>query len=105
MPKLTVALDYNYYGNHYADFDATKRTRTDNIGDSWEMPDVNLIDLGFRYKFEIAGLSSTINANAYNVFDVEYISKAQDGDYHTSNEALVYYGFGRTWSAGLKVKF
>ena len=105
LPKLTVALDYNYYGNHYADFDATKRTRTDNIGDSWEMPDVNLIDLGFRYKFEIAGLSSTINANAYNVFDVEYISKAQDGDYHTSNEALVYYGFGRTWSAGLKVKF
>tara|TARA_R110001583_G_scaffold47395_1_gene148422 strand:+ start:7529 stop:10078 length:2550 start_codon:yes stop_codon:yes gene_type:complete len=105
LPNFTISADYGYFGNHYADFDATKRTRTDNIGDAWELPDVSLIDLGFRYKFEIAGLSASMYGNMNNVFDVEYVSKAQDGDFHTASEALVYYGFGRTWSTGLKVKF
>ncbi|PKQ65374.1 TonB-dependent receptor [Labilibaculum manganireducens] len=105
LPKLNVSVDYTYYGNHYADFDATKRTDIATSGDSWEMPEAGLVDAGFRYKFQIAGLDATLNTNVYNLFDTEYVSKAQDGLTHTTNEALVYYGFGRTWSTGLKIKF
>jgi iron complex outermembrane recepter protein len=100
-----MSVDYNYFGNHYADFDAVKRVTPANGGDSWELPEVGLIDVSFRYGFEIAGLKATLNANVYNLFDSEYISKARDGAMHTSNEAQVYYGFGRTWSTGLKVRF
>ncbi len=105
LPKLTVSVDYNYYGNHYADFDATQRTNITTSGDSWEMPEAGIVDASFRYKFQIAGLDATLNTNVYNLFDTEYISKAKDGVSHTASEALVYYGFGRTWSTGLKIKF
>ncbi|WP_321319352.1 carboxypeptidase-like regulatory domain-containing protein [Labilibaculum sp.] len=105
LPKLNLSVDYTYYGNHYADFDATKRTDLATSGDSWEMPEAGLVDVGFRYKFQIAGLNASLNTNVYNLFDTEYVSKATDGLTHTTNEALVYYGFGRTWSTGLKIKF
>lgn len=105
LPKLRLSADYLYYGKHYADFDASKRGADSVLGDAWEMPDVGLVDLGFNYRFDIAGLKASVYGNMNNVFDTEYISKAQDGTNHISNDALVYYGFGRTWSAGLKVKF
>ena len=103
--NFNMNVDYLYYGNHYADFDAVKRTKLTTTGDSWELPDVGLVDVGFRYGFEVAGLKTSINANVYNLFDTEYVSKARDGEMHTSNEAQVFFGFGRTWSTGLKVKF
>lgn len=103
--NFTMDVDYTYYGNHYADFDAVKRTKESTSGDSWKLPAVGIIDAGFRYGFEIAGLKASINARVYNLLDTEYISKARDGEYHTSSEAEVFYGFGRTWSTGLKVKF
>ncbi|WP_461630599.1 TonB-dependent receptor [Labilibaculum euxinus] len=105
LPKLRVSADYLYYGNHYADFDATKRNNASFIGDSYKMPEVGLVDLGFNYRFKIAGLNASIYGNVNNVLDTEYISKAQDGTEHMSSDALVYYGFGRNWSTGLKIKF
>jgi len=103
--NFNMNIDYIYYGNHYADFDAVKRVKPTTSGDSWKLPEVGLVDVGFRYGFEIVGLKASINANVYNLFDSEYVSKARDGEMHTSNEAQVFYGFGRTWSTGLKVKF
>ncbi|WP_421921263.1 TonB-dependent receptor [Marinifilum sp.] len=105
LPNLTINGDYLYYGKHYANFDASKRSAKSVPGDAWKMPDVGLVDLGFNYRFEIAGLKASVYGNMNNVFDTEYISKAQDGTTHVSSDALVYYGFGRTWSTGLKVKF
>jgi outer membrane receptor protein involved in Fe transport len=41
-----------------------------------------------------------------NIFDVEYISDAfDDKATHGAQNAKVYYGSGRTFSLGLKVKF
>jgi len=37
--------------------------------------------------------------------DVEYISDAFEGDSGTYSDAKVYYGFGRTYSVGLKINF
>jgi len=105
LPKLRISADYLYYGDHYADFDATKRNDGNFIGDSWEMPEVGIVDLGFNYRFKIAGLNASIYGNMHNLLDAEYVSKAQDGLSHSSSDALVYYGFGRNWSTGLKVKF
>jgi len=44
-------------------------------------------------------------ANVNNLTDVEYIADAKDGDKHDMKTALVFYGFGRTWSTGFRVNF
>ena len=105
LPNLRLNADYVYYAKNYADFDATLRNDASFSGDSWKLPDVGLVDLGFNYKFKIAGLNSSLNGMVDNLFDTEYVSKATDGATHSSTDALVYYGFGRTWSTSLSIKF
>ena len=106
LDKTSVSLDYNYAGDNYATMNVTSRTDVDDSGiDTWKMPNFHLFDLGLRHGFEIAGLSSTLNANVNNLFNVEYISNADNGDTSDFDTAQVYYGAGRTFSLGLKVKF
>ena len=42
-----------------------------------------------------------------NIFNVDYVSDAYDGrdGSHSAMDATVYYGTGRTFSVGMKVKF
>ncbi len=105
LPKLRINADYLYYGNHYANFDAIARNNANFKGDSWKMPEVGLVDLGANYRFKIGNLNASVFGHVHNLFDTEYVSKAQDGKTHTANDSYVFYGFGTTWSAGLKVKF
>lgn len=105
LPKLRISCDYVYYGNHYADFDPSYLTNESTATDAWKLPEAGLIDLGFNYSFKIAGLDASLNGHLNNVLDTDYISKAKDGATHSSDDALVYYGFGRQWSTGLKIKF
>ena len=64
-----------------------------------------------------AKLDLILRANVNNVFDNEYISESETNilynpDTETteigengSTRNVVFYGFGRTWNAGLKIKF
>ncbi|MCL3780242.1 TonB-dependent receptor [Prolixibacteraceae bacterium JC049] len=106
LPKLRIGLDYVYHSNHYADFDPTNRGNIADKGvDAWKIPDVGIVDMNFNYKFKLGKLNASIYGNVNNVLDTEYVSKARDGKEHNANTALVYYGFGRTWSTGLRIKF
>ena len=121
LEKTSISLDYNYAGDNYATMNVTGRTIELDEGevltesdlekiegyrqDSWKMPNYHLFDLGLNHGFEIGGLESTLTANMNNIFDVEYISDANNGDSSNYDTALVYYGAGRTFSLGLKVKF
>jgi outer membrane receptor protein involved in Fe transport len=40
-----------------------------------------------------------------NVFDTEYIADARDGEKSIAENALVWYGFGRTFSVSAKINF
>jgi len=103
LEKSTIFLDYNYAGDIYSKFDITRST--DRL-DTWKLPSYHLLDLGFNHGFEIGGLDATLSGKMNNIFDVEYISDAfDDGDQHIATGAKVYYGAGRTFSFGLKVKF
>lgn len=106
LPKLRMSVDYLYNGKHFAEFDPTNRTNgVEDRVDSWEMPDVNLVDLNLNYKFKIGNLDASLNGKVNNLFGVEYVSKADDGMQHNATSALVWYGSGTTWSTGLTVKF
>ena len=105
LPKVKVGCDYTYYGRNYADFDPTARTTIAGGGDAWQMPDAHLLDVNVKYGFKIGKLDATLYGNVNNLFDTEYIADATDGTDHDASTSLVWYGFGRTWTTGLKIKF
>ena len=107
LPKTTLSLDYNYAGEIYAQYNITGRGDINDREDSWKLPAYGLFDLGLIHGFKIGDFDTTLIARMNNIFNTEYISDAYDesGDTHSSNGALVYYGAGRTFSVGMKIKF
>lgn len=102
---LRINAQSNYFGKNFADFDPTNRTTEADKVDAWQLPNYFLMDLGANYKFTLAGLKSTLYFNVNNLFDAEYLADAKDGRKHDAATSLVYYGFGRTWSTGLRINF
>jgi len=105
LPKLKVGVDFNWFGKNYADFDPTARTTIESKVDAWEMPDYYLLDIDANYRFKMGSFNATIYGNVSNLLDTEYIADATDGTYHDEFSSYVFYGFGRTWSAGLRINF
>ncbi|MCD8402402.1 TonB-dependent receptor [Tenacibaculum finnmarkense] len=102
IKKTKFFVDYNYAGDIYSKLNISEST---DRQDSWKMPNYHLFDLGFRHGFKIGDFNATLNGKLNNILDTEYISDAFDGSNHTAQDATVYYGAGRTFSLGLKVKF
>ncbi|MCF6183137.1 MAG: TonB-dependent receptor, partial [Bacteroidales bacterium] len=106
LPKLTLGFDVNYYNNLYSYFDITTRVNKSDIGvDAWKMPSYTLADFNVRYKFKVAGLNAALYGKINNILDTEYIADATDGVDHDYATSPVFYGFGRTWSIALKIRF
>lgn len=104
FPKFKVGLDYNYYANLFAQFDITGRTKIETKGvDAWKLPNYNLLDFNVNYKFKIGKLDAAVYGKVNNILDIEYISDASDGG--DAFGSSVYYGFGRTWTISLKIRF
>ncbi|PWJ43065.1 TonB-dependent receptor [Sediminitomix flava] len=118
MKGFKVGFDYNYFGQNYADFDVAANLtsnplseaelaekRAEGTAEAWQMPDVNLFDLSMSYKFKIGGLDAKLLGKVNNLFDTEYVADAQNGSGNDWQSARVYYGFGRTWSTSLSIRF
>jgi hypothetical protein len=103
-PKTKFVVDYNYYADLYADYDPSRRG-TQGAPDAWNMPDYGLFDTLISHTFDLGPFETTMTARMNNVFDTEYISDARDGSGSVANTALVYYGYGRTFSLGAKLNF
>ncbi len=103
-PDTRLVIDYNYYANIYADYDPSDRG-TAGAPDAWEMPDYGLFDLALNHNFKFGPFDATLTGRMNNVFDTEYISDAQDGAGSTDETALVWFGYGRTFSIGAKLNF
>lgn len=104
FPGTKVRVDYNYYADFYADFDPNSRT-TKDAPQSWKVPDYGLFDLGLTHDFKLGKLNGTIIGNINNVFGTEYIADARNGSSSTAADALVWYGFGTTYTIGTKINF
>ncbi|OBQ57187.1 TonB-dependent receptor [Tamlana sp. s12] len=104
LERTTLMLDYNYYDNLYAYFDPSSRG-TEGAGESWKVPAYGLFDLGLSHNFDMGPFDVRLLGRVNNVFNVEYISDANDGVGSTASTALVYYGAGRTFSVGAKFNF
>ena len=102
LKGLKIGVDYIYNARLYADPSNIKYL---NGSDTWKVPGAGVVDANARYKFTIAGLDASINGNVHNLLDKEYISDADNGTSGTWEDALVFYGFGRTGSVALKIRF
>ena len=113
--NLSVDLGYRFVDNLYADYSITDSefTQPDNLG-ALKLPSYGLADLGATYSFDLFGTSSTFRVNVNNLFDTYYIAESNsnihaDGSSQTWNgidtRNSVWFGFGRTWNASLKLRF
>lgn len=104
FPKFKIGLDYNYYADLFAQFDITGRTKLETKGvDAWKLPNYHLMDFNLSYKFKLGKLDAGLYGKVNNILDTEYISDAMDGG--DALNSPVYYGFGRTWTLSLSVRF
>ncbi len=105
LKQLKFGVDYNFYGNNYASFLPDSRTN-EAIGTAvYQIPNYSLLDANARFSFKIGNFDADLFANVNNLLGTEYISDANDGALSNAATANVFYGFGTTWTTGLKVKF
>ncbi|MDV7186780.1 TonB-dependent receptor [Lutibacter sp. TH_r2] len=105
MEKTYFTVDYNYFGDYYADFEPNNRTTSTDTDQSWQAPDYGVFDASIRYGFKFGEFDTTLTARMNNVFNTEYISDARDGNSHDAGSATVWYGYGRTFNISAKIKF
>ncbi|RXQ94976.1 TonB-dependent receptor [Ancylomarina salipaludis] len=98
---LKIGVDYNYFARLFSN----PTNVTDLAGtNTWEVPDYGVVDANVKYTFAVGPFTAIASAKVMNLFDAEYIADS----YATTNkwqDATVFYGFGRTWTASLKFKF
>jgi len=108
LKNFNIGLDGNYYGRNYSYFSISPASTgySDlNFSQPWMIPDATIFDLSSSYRFKIGNLDATFVGNIQNLFDAEYITDATTGTNNDWETSQVFYGFGRTFSASLKIKF
>jgi len=108
LKGFRVGLDGNFYGRNYSYFNISSvgtSLSPANFSQPWMIPDAYTMDFMANYRFKIGEYDATLVGNIFNLLDNQYISDANDGSDHTWKTATVFYGFGRTWSVSLKLKF
>lgn len=102
---LKIGMDANYYDRLYAQFELESCSQADNEGvDAERIPDYLLFDLNLYYKFKFWDHDASLYGNMNNVFNTIYIADAAEGDAEDGSTGY-YYGYGRTWSVGIKIYF
>jgi len=105
---FNLGLDVNYFGRNYAYYNISSVGTSLNpttFAQPWEIPDATTLDFNMSYRFKIGNFDASIIGNIQNLLDAEYITDATDGANHDWETSPVFYGFGRTFSSTLKIKF
>jgi outer membrane cobalamin receptor len=105
LKSFRAGFTWRYFGRNYSYYSIPTGLGDQNIAEPWIIPAGNVSNLYLSYRFKVGALDATLQGNIDNLFDQMYIADANDGSSHDWDTAAVMYGFGRTWSIGLKVRF
>jgi len=108
LKGLRAGLDFVYWDRNYSYYKISDvgTSLTDvSFSQPWRIPAAGVLDFHAVYRFKMGDFNCTLNGTVDNLLDQEYIADATDGSDHTWKSAKVYYGFGRTWTLGLKLAF
>ena len=101
--NTTLYLDYNYAGDMYASYAVDSRS-TPGADEAWKSPAYGLFDIGLKHSFDFGPFDASIIGRINNALNTEYISDANDQG-NGYEDALVYFGAGRTYSVSFKLNF
>jgi outer membrane cobalamin receptor len=106
-------LGYRFVDGLYADYSIVDSAFTSpNNKGAIQLPSYGLVDLGATARFDLFGNNASFRININNLFDTVYIAESNtnihaDGGATTWNGVdvrnSVWFGFGRTWNASLRV--
>jgi hypothetical protein len=108
MKGFRTGLDFTYWDRNYANYkisDVSTSVADQTFSEPWMIPAAGTVDFHATYRIKIGDFNCTFNGVVDNLLDQEYIADATDGSDHTWKTAKVFYGFGRTWTVGVKVAF
>jgi len=113
--RFAFDLGYRFVDNLYADYSITDSafTNPDNPG-ALKLPSYGLVDLGSTVNFDIFGYRTSFRVNVNNLFDTTYIAESNTNIHSDATSDTwkgvdvrnsVWFGFGTTWNASLKMRF
>ena len=109
---LRVGLEWVVYARSYSEYSVTASSLSNNsdyiVVDPWNIPWGNQFDLSASYGFNIGKCRATVYCNVNNLFDQTYITDAYTnatGPADWRNAYGVFYAWGRTLTARLKINF
>ena len=105
-----IGGDWKVAARNYSDYTLTVPSANAivNLGNPWQIPWGNQLDLNASYRFKVGGVDATIYGNVHNVFNYNYVVDARSNsaeDATWENIYGVFYSFGRTYSLKLKINF
>ena len=108
--NIDFGLNYLYYANIYAQYTPEDRDNPDDMGQSWKLPNYDMLDLRFGWKFKLAGLDSYFQWNIYNVADNITLVEAEDRTNKIKNSDGDVIGYEHVfkkgfWSWGRNMNF
>jgi len=119
---LYISGSFTLFAKNYSQFDpislnpVTNPKSFDENGnphDSWQIPVYYLVDLNAGYRFTFKNFKLDIRASVLNLFDMVYVSDAQNNDSYMPNQlnnfdassASVFFGMGRRFNVSLAISY
>ena len=104
VPQLKIGAIYNYYGN-YTSYVPFENYTSPNL-QPYIVPNFSTWNLNAVFKFKMAGFNSELIGTVTNLLNTKYIADSEDyNGKGLASGVSVYYGLGRIFTTGLKVKF
>ncbi len=104
--KTSFSFDCNYYDRYYSDFNLQSRNSEATLETKpWKVPSYFLSDAILKHEFKFGSFDASIVGRIYNLFDEEFINRANDGNTSSATDALVFFGQGRTFSISTRINF
>jgi hypothetical protein len=112
-PDAYIKVRFVHFSNQYANFDPFDLTGDNKGRESWKMPAYGMTELHAGYRFKLDKIRMDLRASIINVFDIVYLSDAQNNDSFLpnpssnfdANSASVFFGQGRRYNISLQINF
>ncbi|KGN82313.1 TonB-dependent receptor [Porphyromonadaceae bacterium COT-184 OH4590] len=109
IKDLRIGMNLNGMSRLFADYNVDYNNLIVNkpydFAQPWEVPGSAVVNLNASYRFKLIGNDATISGTCQNLFNQIYVADATDGGDGRWQTARVFYGFGRTWTARLRINF
>lgn len=110
--RIDLGAQYLYYANLYAQYTLEDRKDPNDRAQAWKLPSYGVVNARAAWRFQLGGLDSQLQINAYNLFNTVALAEAEDkvikdddGNVTEHTFKKGYWIWGRNWNFALKINF